>query len=242
MKTFILLATLFLTSCVTSEPFPYKCGKITDNNLQNYNIYKDDYLCVANNIANNITSYSRAEFTDFIDYSVTTNKLYDTNNQGRFSGSYFADKDDKRISDTKTIHVINAYVFDDYQTNKRKQEAEQKEKEEQKNKKQIAKQHPEIRNKLKKQFFSQCEYNMQNSRIQLNQNYIQQMCECLACVFNGIAVDNTVYEYVKNNNKAQFSIHYKLIMSSYYDHCDRYVTGIADYNPCKWANGEYPFK
>ncbi|MBR3511200.1 MAG: hypothetical protein IKN73_04020 [Alphaproteobacteria bacterium] len=237
-----LLFLLILAACVASEPFPYRCGKINDNSLKNYNISKGDYFCVSDDIMKKTNSYSKDEFAEFTDYAVINKKFFDTDNRGRFGGSYFADKAGNKISVDKTIHVVNTKVFDEYQIDKRKKVAAQKEKEETAKITKIAKQNPEIRKKLKNQFFNRCEYNMQNGRVQLNQNYIQKMCECLACVFNGTpASDNAVYEYVEKNKQTLSSSEYIRITYGFYDQCDKYVTGIADFNPCKWANGEYPF-
>lgn len=241
MKKITLLSALLLMSCVAGEPFPYRCGQINDNSLKNYNISKGDYFCVSNDVMEKTRSYSKDEFTDFTDYAVINKNLIETSNRGSFAGDYFADKSGNKISVDKTIHVLKTKVFDEYQIDKRKKAAEQREKEETKKRKQIAKQHPEIRQKLKDQFFSRCEYNMQNGRVQLNQNYNQQMCECLACVFNGIAGDDAVYKYVEKNQQTISSTDYASMMYSYYDHCDKYVAGIADFNPCKWAEGNYPF-
>lgn len=241
MQNIVLLSVLFLASCVASEPFPYRCGQINDNSLKDYHISKGDYFCVSDDIMEKTNSYSKDEFAEFTDYAVINKKLVDTSNRGRFGGSYFADKAGNKISVDKTIHVVNTKVFDEYQIDKRKKLAEQKEKQETDRKRQIAKQHPEVRKELKEQFFNMCEYNMQNGRVQLNQNYIQQMCECLACVFNGIAGDDAVYNYVEKNQKTISSTDYRSMIYSYYDHCDKYVAGIADFNPCKWAKGEYPF-
>ncbi len=245
MKQFLILLIIstILSSCMVNEPRPYRCGQVNDDSLKSYNISEGDYFCVSNDIMERTKSYSKDAFAEFTDYAVLNKKFIDTSNQGRLIGApYFADKEGNKISNSKTIHVVNTKVFDEYQIDKRKKVAAQKEKEETAKITKIAKQNPEIRKKLKNQFFNRCEYNMQNGRVQLNQNYIQKMCECLACVFNGTpASDNAVYEYVEKNKQTLSSSEYIRITYGFYDQCDKYVTGIADFNPCKWANGEYPF-
>jgi len=245
MNKNLLFSILCLTSCViNNEPLPYKCTLIDDDTITKYGIHKGNYLCFPQDVIDqgHSLNYSQDEFADFIDYAIINKKTYKTHNQDNLFSMYYADKYGDKIPSSTTIHIIDTKMFNDYDEYKRKKVAAQKEKEETAKITKIAKQNPEIRKKLKNQFFNRCEYNMQNGRVQLNQNYIQKMCECLACVFNGTpASDNAVYEYVEKNKQTLSSSEYISITYGFYDQCDKYVTGIADFNPCKWANGEYPF-
>ena len=98
MFLILLIISTILSSCMVSEPRPYRCGQVNDDSLKSYNIAEGDYFCVSNDIMERTKSYSKDAFAEFTDYAVLNKKFIDTSNQGRLIGApYFADKEGNKI-------------------------------------------------------------------------------------------------------------------------------------------------
>ncbi|MBP5364105.1 MAG: hypothetical protein J6Y49_02015 [Alphaproteobacteria bacterium] len=203
--------------------------------------------------------YSDSKFDNFINFVLSdsagqkrcmwkNNSLLGLEDNVMFR--YYEYYDGTKISTSTPAYVcrertVNAYEqkLQDKEKEKKAEIRKKEDAEQRRREHMVAEQHPEVRKKIYNQFYDRCANNLKNNRVQFNPNYIQQMCDCFACVFDGIHGDEAVYEYVQSNGRKQTvsDSWYPNIIYGMWEQCDVSGRVPGSFQPCKWAQGKNPF-
>ena len=130
-----------------------------------------------------------------------------------------------------TLDIMTRRILD-----KQKQDEEKQQQAEKAKKLKALKENPKVRPAIRKGFKDSCAKTLNDGRVQMNQNYVSSVCECLACIYDEFHGVDVAYDFIQNGAEdSQLGILGMMISDRHSSQCGQYYLKESSFDPCKWA-------
>lgn len=93
----------------------------------------------------------------------------------------------------------------------------------------------EVKEAISGIFKPSCIKAMNDGAVQMNQKYVSNVCECLACIFNEFYADDLTDDFINSGTPPNGDVMGMVVMDKYQTHCENYYFGYSSFDPCAWA-------